>query len=117
MTDILTTKSYMEFLNVLKKDIQSAWIRAHLAVNKELILLYWRIGNEIIKRKKELGWGSDVVKQLSFDLKHEFPDMKGFGERNLVYMQTFASSFSDYEFTQQLVAQLPWGILPIFWIE
>lgn len=109
MTGILETKDYTQFLNDLKKDIQSARIRAHFSINKELILLYWRLGNEIIKRKKELGWGSDVIRQLSFDLKHEFPDIKGFGERNLVYMQTFASSFADYELTQQLVAQLPWG--------
>lgn len=109
MTDVMMNKSYMEFLNTLKRDIQSSRIRAHLAVNKELILLYWRIGNEIIKRKKELGWGSEVVKQLSQDLKHEFSDMKGFGERSLIYMQTFAVSFPDYEFTQQVVAGIPWG--------
>ena len=109
MSDIINSKDYITFLNDIKKDIQTSRVRAALAVNKELILLYWRIGNEVLKRKKEQGWGSEVIKVLSQDLKHEFPEMKGFGERNLVYMQTFAVSYPDYEFTQQLVAQIPWG--------
>ncbi|MBP9752211.1 MAG: DUF1016 family protein [Proteobacteria bacterium] len=108
MTDILNTKDYITFLNDIKKDIQTSRVRAALSVNRELILLYWRIGTEILKRKKEQGWGSDVVKQLSLDLKHTFPEMKGFSERNLVYMQTFAASYPDFEFTQQLAAQIPW---------
>lgn len=101
-------QDYLNFLNQIKKDIQTSRIRAALSVNRELILLYWRIGNEILKRKKELGWGADVIKKLSQDLKHTFPEMTGFGERNLVYMQTFASRYPDYEFTQQLAAQIPW---------
>lgn len=109
MTNILNTKDYITFLNDIKMDIQSSRVRAALSVNRELILLYWRIGNEILKRKKEQGWGSDVVKQLSLDLKHTFPEMKGFGERNLVYMQTFAASYPDFEFTQRVIAQIPWG--------
>jgi predicted nuclease of restriction endonuclease-like (RecB) superfamily len=104
--DVINSKDYLSFLSDIKKDIQTSRVKAALSVNKELILLYWRIGNEIIRRKQELGWGSEVVKQLSLDLKHSFPEMKGFGERNLVYMQTFASGFKDYEFKQQLVAQI-----------
>ena len=106
--DVMNSKDYLSFLNDIKKDIQTSRVKAALSVNKELILLYWRIGNEIIRRKQELRWGSEVVKQLSLDLKHSFPEMKGFGERNLVYMQTFASSYKDYEFTQALPAQITW---------
>lgn len=107
-SNVLDSKDYLAFFNEIKKDIQTSRIKASLAVNKELILLYWRIGNEILKRKKEQGWGSEVVKALAQDLKHTFPEMKGFGERNLVYMQTFASSYPDYEFTQALPAQITW---------
>lgn len=108
-SSILDSKDYLAFFNEIKKDIQTSRVKAALAVNRELILLYWRIGNEILTRKKEQGWGSEVVKALSQDLKHAFPEMKGFSERNLVYMQTFASSHPNYESTQQLVAQIPWG--------
>ena len=109
MTEITTTKDYMLMFNDIRKDIQTSRVRAALSVNKELTMLYWRIGKEILKRKKDLGWGSEVIKNLSQDLKHTFPDMKGFSARNLVYMQTFASEYQDGEFTQQLAAQIPWG--------
>jgi predicted nuclease of restriction endonuclease-like (RecB) superfamily len=108
MSPITLSKDYMSFLNTIKSTIQKAHLRAHLSVNKELTLLYWHIGNEILNRKKELGWGSDVVRTLAQDLKHEFPDIKGFGERNLVYMQTFATAYPDIEFTQALPAQITW---------
>ncbi len=106
--NLLETKDYVSFLTEIKQDIHNSRIRAALSVNKELILLYWRIGHEILKRKKDLGWGSEVIKLLSEDLKREFPDIKGFGERNLVYMQTFASLYPDITFTQELPAQIPW---------
>jgi predicted nuclease of restriction endonuclease-like (RecB) superfamily len=56
-----------------------------------------------------LGWGKKVIKQLSVDLKMEFPDMKGFSERNLVYMQTFAAAYPQFTITQQAVAQITQG--------
>lgn len=106
---LVTTTEYALFLEQIKHDIQMARQRAHLAVNQELIFLYWRIGSEIIRRKQELGWGAEVVNLLAADLKHAFPEMKGLSSRNLVYMQTLASRFSREEFTQQGVARLPWG--------
>ena len=74
---------YELFFNDLKKRISNAWVKAALAVNKELVLLYWQIGKDILERQKTEGWGSKVVTQLSKDLKREFPDMKGFSSRNL----------------------------------
>lgn len=104
----MNSKDYITFLNDIKNDIQTSRVKAALAVNKELILLYWRIGSEILKRKREQGWGSEVIKTLSQDIRHTFPEMKGFGERNLVYMQSFAAAYPDYEFTQEAPAQITW---------
>ena len=108
MNEIIDSKDYLTFLNDIKQDIQNSRVKAALSINKELILLYWRIGKEVLQRKKEQGWGSEVVKALSQDLKHEYPDIKGFGERSLVYMQTFAAAYPDYEFTQATPAQITW---------
>lgn len=108
-SDLITTKEYTLLLEHIKQEIQGAQHRAHFTVNQELIVLYRRIGAEIIKRKQDLGWGSEVVKLLAADLKHAFPQMQGFSQRNLVYMQTLASRFGEEEFTQQGVARLPWG--------
>lgn len=105
----LTPADYSTWLQGLKDQIRTARVRASLAVNSELVRLYWRIGHEIRERKTAQGWGAKVNEQLARDLKAEFPDMKGLSPRNLVYMQTFAGAWPGDEITQQVVAQLPWG--------
>ncbi|MDF3033596.1 MAG: hypothetical protein K0R76_550 [Alphaproteobacteria bacterium] len=108
MTNLINNQEYLNVLNTLKAEIKNAQLRAHLSVNRELVILYWRIGREILQRKKELGWGSKIIDKLSQDLHHEFPEMKGLSSRNLIYMQTFAAAYPDYEFTQAVPAQITW---------
>ncbi len=100
--------NYQSFINDLKTRITGSRLKAGLSVNRELILLYWHIGKQILERQEKEGWGTKVLDQVSKDLRHEFPDMKGLSLRNLVYMQTFARAYSDVEFTQQVAAQIPW---------
>ena len=86
------TKEYGDFLQSLKKRIQQAQIKAALAVNRELVLLYWHIGREILERQNKQGWGAKVIEQLSKDLRSEFPEMKGLSARNLKYMRALAET-------------------------
>lgn len=79
-----------------------------MAVNQELLHLYWQIGNEVLTRQRELGWGSKVIGQLAKDLRREFPDMSGFSQTNLKYMRSFAEAYSEEEISQRSVDQLPW---------
>lgn len=102
------TTNYNHFLNDLKSRIRSARTRAALAVNRELVLLYWQIGRDILERQEREGWGAKVIERLATDLRAEFPDMKGFSPRNLKYMRKFAESWVDEEFVQQAAAQIPW---------
>ncbi|MDP1975512.1 MAG: PDDEXK nuclease domain-containing protein [Alphaproteobacteria bacterium] len=102
-------QSYLDVLNTLKKEIMQARVRAHISVNQELIHLYWRIGKEILDRQNQLGWGTKVIEQLSFDLKHEFPEMKGFSSQNLWYMRQFVFEYKDNPILQQAVGEIPWG--------
>jgi predicted nuclease of restriction endonuclease-like (RecB) superfamily len=105
----LKVPDYTVWLQGLKELIHSARIKASLAVNSELIRLYWRIGAEIRERKVAQPWGTKVNQQLAKDLKLAFPDLKGLSPRSLVYMQTFAGAWSGDTIAQQLIAQLPWG--------
>ncbi|MBK8973508.1 MAG: DUF1016 family protein [Hahellaceae bacterium] len=102
-------EGYCDWLAALKNRIYSAQQRATLAVNREMLLLYWQIGKEILDRQINEGWGAKVIEQLAHDLSNAFPDMKGFSPRNLKYMRAFAQAWPDSEFVQQAVAQLPWG--------
>jgi predicted nuclease of restriction endonuclease-like (RecB) superfamily len=105
----LNQPEYSAWLTDLKYRIQSAQQRAVLSVNRELTLLYWHIGRDILERQQTQGWGAKVIEQLAIDLTAAFPDMKGFSRRNLLYMRSFAEAWSDQAFVQQVVAQLPWG--------
>jgi predicted nuclease of restriction endonuclease-like (RecB) superfamily len=101
-------EGYALWLAELKTRIHTAQQRATLNVNKELVLLYWQIGQDIRTRQAEQGWGAKVIERLAHDLRAAFPQMKGFSSRNLKYMRAFAEAWTDAEFVQQAAAQLPW---------
>ncbi|MDB9524825.1 PDDEXK nuclease domain-containing protein [Oscillatoria sp. CS-180] len=108
-SNLVPDDDYRVLLEELKGRIRSSQIKAAIAVNQELILLYWQIGREILVRQKQQGWGSKVIARLSQDLKREFPDMKGFSTTNLKYMRAFADAWSSFEISQQVLTHLPWG--------
>ncbi len=99
---------YNEWLISLKTQIHAAQQRAALAVNHELVRLYWNIGSDISYRCKTQGWGSKIIQQLADDLKREFPNMKGFSVTNLKYMRMLAESWSLEEISQAPLDQLTW---------
>ena len=104
-----TPEGYADWLVDLKTRIHNAQQRAALAVNRELVLLYWQIGRDILARQASQGWGAKVIERLAHDLRTAFPEMKGFSRANLMYMRAFAEAWPDAEVVQQAVGQLPWG--------
>ena len=68
----LKTEDYGQFLNRIKKDIQRSQIKAALAVNQELILLYWRIGKGLIEKIDHEKWGSKIITTIASDLARSF---------------------------------------------
>ncbi|MFY9724973.1 MAG: PDDEXK nuclease domain-containing protein [Bryobacteraceae bacterium] len=104
----LAPDTYAQFLADLKRRIQAAQLRAALAVNREMVLLYWQIGRDTLDRQERESWGAKVIDRLAADLKRSFPDMKGFSPRNLKYMRRFAEVWAEEQFVQQVAAQLPW---------
>ena len=63
--------------------------RALLAVNTELIELYWQVGKIIHERVRTANWGKKVVEQLAGYLKRSQPGLKGFTRPNLYRMRQF----------------------------
>ncbi len=108
---------YAKFFAGLKQRIRSAQITAVRAVNRELILLYWDIGRAIVEKQQTARWGDAVVERLAADLRAEFPDMRGFSNRNIWDMKRFYLAYSDEAIWRQAVADLagrldPTAILP-----
>lgn len=100
---------YAEWLAEVKARIHAAQQRAALAVNRELLAFYWRLGRDILERQQRDGWGAGIVDKVAADLRAAFPAMKGFSRANLMYMRAFAEAWPEADFVQQPVGQLPWG--------
>jgi predicted nuclease of restriction endonuclease-like (RecB) superfamily len=105
---VSTPAGYPAFLAELKDRIRAAQLRAAVAVNSELVLLYWRIGRDVLRRQTDEGWGAKVIDRLGKDLQSAFPGVAGFSPRNLKYMRAFAEAWPDEAIVQQAAAQIPW---------
>jgi predicted nuclease of restriction endonuclease-like (RecB) superfamily len=103
-----TIEDYDAFLKELKDRIRQAQVRAALSVNRELVLLYWQIGQDILARQATTSWGAKVIDKLATDLRLSFPEMKGFSSRNLKYMRAFAEAYPDLTIVQAGPAQITW---------
>jgi len=99
------SSQYIHILSDIKDKIKSAQYRAIIGANKEMILLYWQIGQVILQN---IEWGNKFIENLSRDIRNAFPDATGYSVRNLKYMRKFAEEFSNFEFVQQAVAQINW---------
>lgn len=100
--------TYAALLAELRARIGAAQVRAAVAVNTELVTLYWQVGHALNERVKQAGWGAKVLDQLSRDLKLAFPELGGFSPRNLRYMRQFAAAWPAPEFWQAPLAKLSW---------
>ena len=97
---------YASLLADIKQRVRHAQTRAVLAVNAELIRLYWEIGALIDSRHRQEGWGSGVIPRLARDLRNELPEEKGFSERNFKQMLAFHREYPHLGFVQQPAAQM-----------
>jgi predicted nuclease of restriction endonuclease-like (RecB) superfamily len=89
----LIPANYKAILYQIKQNIVRSQLKAAMAANNEMLWLYWQIGNEILAQQQTQGWGTKIIERLSKDIRSEFPGLKGFSPRNLLYMKQFASIF------------------------
>ena len=102
-------RDYAALLAEVKQRIRSAQYKALRAANKELVSLYWDIGQMIVSRQLAGSRGDAVVKQLAKDLQTEFPGVSGYSWRNLFYMSEFYAAYREHPKLQPLVAMIGWS--------
>ena len=110
---VMPAPQYSRLLRDIKQHIRHAQARAWMAVNAEMIRLYWRIGRVIDGRQQQEGYGTAVIPRLSRDLHNELPEEKGFSERNikrmLAFYRLYPQAALDAELVPQPVAQVGAG--------
>ena len=81
------------FINAVGSEIQQAQVRLITAANAQMLFHYWKMGNYILYHQNLQGWGSKIIKQLAKAIRFNYPEKKGYSERNLTYMCQFARSY------------------------
>jgi predicted nuclease of restriction endonuclease-like (RecB) superfamily len=106
-------QEYTNWINELKSSIKNRQIKAAIAVNSNLILMYWDLGKQIAEEQKISKWGTGYMDQLSNDLKSEFLEMGGFSRTNLFAIKKFYLFYSQtFENVDLIIAQVR-GLLEI----
>ncbi|MCU0567080.1 MAG: DUF1016 N-terminal domain-containing protein [Oculatellaceae cyanobacterium Prado106] len=104
----MNAQDYANFFREIKGRIRDRQLQAMRSVNRELVGLYWEIGELIHHKQALLGWGKSVVETLARDLQAEFPGQNGFSARNLWNMREFYCTYSTRPILQPLVAEISW---------
>ncbi len=97
---------YKGFVEQLKEEIRRSQVLASSVSTRIMLELYWYIGQQIFEKQKELGWGNDVIKQLSTDLQKEFDSKFSFSPDNLHRMRQLYSEYCNLEVLGQRVPKL-----------
>ena len=110
MKDELNISDFSDWIIDLKSKIREAQRKIAFSINSQLIELYWYIGKSIAEKQAKANWGSNFIEKVATELKHEFPQIKGFSRRNLYAMSQWYKFYSQkFQFVPQYVAQIPWS--------
>jgi len=106
----LDFSEYKNWISELKSKIHAARMKVAYSINSQLLEMYWQIGKDISEKQEKAKWGSKLIEQIAIELKHEFPEIKGFSRRNIYAIIQWYRFYSEkYQFVPQSVAQIPWG--------
>lgn len=86
-------RSFEAFFNAIGSEIEQAQVRLISAANAQMLFHYWKMGNYILYHQNRQGWGGKVIKKLAQAIRFNYPEKKGYSERNLTYMCQFARSY------------------------
>ena len=81
------------FVHAVGSEIEQAQVRLITTANAQMLFHYWKMGNYILYHQQLHGWGSKTIKQLAKAIRLNFPEKKGYSERNLTYMCQFAKAY------------------------
>jgi predicted nuclease of restriction endonuclease-like (RecB) superfamily len=110
MDSKINISDFSAWITELKTKIRTVRNRLAFSINAQILELYWEIGREIAEKQEKSNWGSGYIDRIAAELKHEFPDIKGFSRRNVyAILQWYKFYSARYPFVPRDVAQIPWG--------
>jgi len=98
-------KDFAELLSIIKR----AQENAYRAVNRELISMYWDVGQHVSENVHDGGWGKSVVKEFSAFVQRQYAGIQGFSPQNIWRMKQFYETYSGNEKLSPLVREISWS--------
>jgi len=95
-------KQFAEIISLIRQSRN----KALMAVNTELINLYWNVGEYISRRVANSTWGDGTIDELAEVIQKEHPDLKGFNRRGLYRMKQFYETYSRLKFVSSVLTQI-----------
>ena len=106
MNEVIEKEEFNYIVDTIKKEIKNTQVKTITQANRNLIMMYFRIGKILSEKSK---YGNGFIKNLAREIKMDFSNVSGFSERNLKRMKRFYNEYKEYEKVPQAVALLPWG--------
>ena len=97
--------TFKEIAAIIERSRENAF----RAVNRELITMYWDVGEYISIRTKEKGWGKATVKEFAEFMKVYYPEVGGFSPQNIWRMKQFYETYAENEKLSPLVREISWS--------
>jgi hypothetical protein len=96
------TYNYVESIKAIKQAILRSRYKAAMLVNKEMLMLYFGIGEYISKNSRKGSWGTNAIEMISWQLQKELPGLRGFSARNIKNMRAFYEAWKNVFLIRQL---------------
>jgi hypothetical protein len=102
----IDNNEYQQWFQHLCEEIDRQRLKAVMQLNAATLQHYWWLGNDIIQKQKEQGWGAKVIEQLSVDLQKRYGSDNGYSARSLGYMKSFAAEYPDFPFFASAICKI-----------
>ena len=91
------TSDYGKAITEIKNAVLLSRYKAASLANKELLLLYFRIGEYNSQNTRNKSWGKGAIDIISERLQQELPGLRGFSATNLKNMRIFYEEWMEKE--------------------
>lgn len=119
MSNLINNENINFLYKEIVKVIDNSKRNVVIAVNSEMVVLYWNIGKIIkteILQNEKAEYGKSIVRSLSKELTNEYG--KGYSQANLFNMVRLYDIIQDFEILQTLSVKLTWShLLKLITIE
>ena len=99
-------KNYTQAIKTIKQAILKSRYQAALLANREMLMLYFSVGEYISKNSREGKWGTNAIEVISTQLQKELPGLRGFSTTNLRNMRLFYEAW-QHVIPDSQIHQLP----------